>query len=92
MQFQTLKAVKSSDSQFHIMIASINKNSDGKYEGILMVADKEKYKSEIVQKRQKMIGYCNSIKRSGNALKCLVVGAVKAKMDFKTEYRHCRKK
>ncbi len=46
MQFQTLKAVKSSDSQFHIMIASIAQNSEGKYEGILMVADKKKPKSK----------------------------------------------
>ncbi len=45
MQFQTLKAVKSSDSQFHIMIASISLNSEGKYEVILMIADKKKPKS-----------------------------------------------
>ena len=45
MQFQTLKAVKSSDSQFHVMIASIAQNSEGKYEGILIIADKKKPKS-----------------------------------------------
>ena len=45
MQFQTLKAVKSSDSQFHIVIASIAQNSEGKYEGILIIADKKKPKS-----------------------------------------------
>lgn len=46
MHFQTLKAVKSSDSQFHIVIASIDRNSEDKYEGILMIADKKKPKSK----------------------------------------------
>lgn len=45
MQFQTLKAVKNSDSQFYVAIASIGINSDGKYEGILMIADRKKTKS-----------------------------------------------
>ena len=45
MQFQTLKAVKSSDSQFHIVIASIALNKEGKYEGILAIADKKRPKS-----------------------------------------------
>ena len=45
MQFQKLKAVKSSDSQFHIAIASISRNSEEKYEAILAVADKKKPKS-----------------------------------------------
>lgn len=44
MQFQTLKAVKSSDSQFYIAIASIARNSEGKYEGILAIADRKKPK------------------------------------------------
>ncbi len=45
MQFQTLKAVKSSESQFHIMIASIALNKENKYEGILAIADKKRPKS-----------------------------------------------
>lgn len=45
MQFQTLKAVKSSDSQFHIVIASIALNKEKKYEGILAIADKKRPKS-----------------------------------------------
>ena len=45
MQFQKLKAVKSSDSQFHIAIASISRNSEEKYEAILAVVDKKKPKS-----------------------------------------------
>lgn len=45
MQFQTLKAVKSSDSQFHIVIASISLNKEKKYEGILTIADKKRPKS-----------------------------------------------
>lgn len=45
MQFQSLKAVKSSDSQFHIMIASIAINIEKKYEGILAIADKKRPKS-----------------------------------------------
>ena len=46
MQFQTLKAVKSSDSQFYITIASIGRSSGGKYEAILVIADKKKPKSK----------------------------------------------
>lgn len=46
MQFRALKAVKNFDSQFHIMLASIARNSDGKYVGILMIADKGKPKSK----------------------------------------------
>lgn len=45
MQFQTLKAVKNSDSQFYVAIASIGVNNEGKYEGILMIADKKRPKS-----------------------------------------------
>ena len=45
MQFQALKAVKSSDSQFHIMIASISLNKEKKYEGVLTIADKKRPKS-----------------------------------------------
>lgn len=47
MQFQTLKAVKNSDSQFYVAIASIGINSEGKYEGILMIADKKKPKANM---------------------------------------------
>lgn len=46
MQFQVLKAVKGSDSQFHVVLANIDVNSEGKYEGILMIADKKKSKSK----------------------------------------------
>ena len=46
MQFQTLKAVKNSDSQFYVAIASIGINSEGKYEGILIIVDKKKPKSK----------------------------------------------
>lgn len=46
MQIQTLKAVKNSASQFYVAIASIGINSEGKYEGILMIADKKKPKSK----------------------------------------------
>lgn len=46
MQFRTLKALKNSDSQFYVAIASIDINSGGKYEGILMIADKKKPKSK----------------------------------------------
>lgn len=45
MQFQTIKAVKSFDSQFHIAIASISLNKEGKYEGILLIGDKKRPKS-----------------------------------------------
>ena len=45
MQFQTLNAVKSSNSQFHIVIASISLNQEGKYKGVLMIADKKRPKS-----------------------------------------------
>lgn len=37
MHFQTKKAVKNSDSQFYVAIASIGINSEGKYEGVLMI-------------------------------------------------------
>lgn len=56
MQFKTLKAVKSSDSQFHIMIASIAQNSEGKYEGILMIADKKKPKSKYAASDIRIVG------------------------------------
>lgn len=46
MQFQVLKAEKNSDSQFYVAIASIGINSEGKYEEILMIADKKKPKSK----------------------------------------------
>lgn len=46
MQFQILKAAKNSDSQFYVAIASIGINSEGKYEGILMIADRKKPKSK----------------------------------------------
>lgn len=46
MQFQISKAVKNSDSQFYVAIASIGINSEGKYEGILMIADRKKPKSK----------------------------------------------
>ena len=45
MQFQTLNAVKSSNSQFHIVIASISLNQEGKYKGVLTIADKKRPKS-----------------------------------------------
>ena len=56
MQIQTLKAVKSSDSQFHIVIASIDRNSEGKYEGILMIADKKKPKSRYEASNIHIVG------------------------------------
>lgn len=55
MQFQTLKAVKSSDSQFHIVIASIDRK-EGKYEGILLIADKKKPKSRYEASNIHIIG------------------------------------
>ena len=56
MQLQTLKAVKSSDSQFHIMIASVTRNSEGKYEGILMIADKKRPKSRYAASDIRIVG------------------------------------
>lgn len=47
MQFQTLKAVKNSPSQFYTAIASIDINSEGKYEGILMIAGQEETQKQI---------------------------------------------
>lgn len=56
MQFQTLKAVKSSDSQFHIAIASISRNSEEKYEAILVVMDKKKPKSRYEASNIHIVG------------------------------------
>lgn len=56
MQFQTLKAVKSSDSQFHIVIASIDRNSEGKYEGILAIMDQKKPKSRYTASDIHIVG------------------------------------
>lgn len=56
MQFQTLKAVKKSDSQFYVAIASVGINSEGKYEGILMIADRKKPKSRYEASDIRIVG------------------------------------
>lgn len=56
MRLQTIKAVKSSDSQLHIVIASIGRNSEDKYEAILTVADKKKPKSKYEASNIHIVG------------------------------------
>lgn len=56
MQFQTLKAVNNSDSQFYVAIASIGVNSEGKYEGILMIADKRRPKNRYEASDIRIVG------------------------------------
>ncbi len=56
MQFQTLKAVKNSDSRFHIVIASIAPDEEGKHKAILTIADKKKPKSRYEASNIHIIG------------------------------------
>lgn len=56
MHFQTIKAVKNSDSQFYVAIASIGINSEGKYEGVLMIADSRKPKSRYEASDIRIVG------------------------------------
>ncbi len=56
MQFQTLKAVKNSDSRFHIVIASIAPDEEGKHEAILTIADKKKPKNRYEASNIHIIG------------------------------------
>lgn len=56
MHFQTIKAVKNSNSQFYVAIASIGINSEGKYEGVLMIADSRKPKSRYEASDIRIVG------------------------------------
>ena len=56
MGLQTIKAVNSSDSQLHIVIASIGRNGEDKYEAILTVADKKKPKSKYEASNIHIVG------------------------------------